>query len=185
MTNRRTLLVFGVIALAQLAATTSSIALYESTLRTGEPMRFRLAPVDPVDPLRGYYAALRFEAATTHVVPDDDVRVGASCYAVLEVGGDGFARVTRVVSDRPRAGRSIRVTLLSPGDASIATVLGFPFDRFYAERSTAASIDRAFFRAGGAPDAYAIVRVGRGLGVLESLVVDGRDVSTGRPIAPR
>ena len=185
MTNRRRVLIFGLVALVQLAATGSSIALYESTLRTGEPLRFRLAPVDPVDPMRGYYAALRFEESPPRVIPDEDTQVLSSCFAVLAVGDDGFARVTRIVATRPRTGRYVRVELESPGDASMPSRITFPFDRFYADARTAASVERAFFGPAGTREAFAVVRVDGGRGVIESLVVNGRDVTTGRFIAPR
>src|SRR5205085_8475834 len=61
------LIVFVLVALAQLAAPGSLIWKRENTLRKGSVWKFRTAPVDPVDAFRGRYVALQFEVETQEV----------------------------------------------------------------------------------------------------------------------
>ena len=53
------ILIFGVVALAQLAVPTAMVWQRDQTLKQGRVWKFRTAPVDPVDVIRGRYIALR------------------------------------------------------------------------------------------------------------------------------
>ena len=54
---------FAALALAQLAAPLLQIAKYEAVIAYGAEYKFKTAPVDPPDVLRGRYVALDFVAA--------------------------------------------------------------------------------------------------------------------------
>ncbi|MFL6501202.1 MAG: GDYXXLXY domain-containing protein, partial [Candidatus Udaeobacter sp.] len=54
------LLIFGVVALAQLTVPAAMVWQRNQTLEQGRVWKFRTAPVDPVDVIRGRYIALRF-----------------------------------------------------------------------------------------------------------------------------
>src|SRR5205823_4166257 len=56
------ILIFGVVALAQLAVPATMVWQRDQTLKQGRIWKFRTAPVDPVDVIRGRYIALRFTA---------------------------------------------------------------------------------------------------------------------------
>ena len=56
------ILIFGVVALAQLAVPATMVWQRDQTLKQGRVWKFRTAPVDPVDVIRGRYIALRFTA---------------------------------------------------------------------------------------------------------------------------
>lgn len=184
MTRARRLIPFVLVAVLQLVATTSSIARYEHTLASGQPLRFRLAPVDPVDPLRGYYVALRFaEESPTTATVDSDIRRhlfrDTDVFVTLRVDEEGFARVARVSARPPSSGPYLRATLAYLGyDTPMR--LDLPLDRFYTGQAAAASVQQAFFGGPRPTDAFAVVRVLDGRGIIESLVVDGKDVRTGR-----
>lgn len=181
MTTARRLMLLALVAVVQIAATTSSIALYERTLGSGEAMRFRLAPVDPVDPLRGYYVALRFaEETPTTATVDARLERGEhrEVFVTLRVDEEGFARVARISPRRPSSGPYVRAMFYTWGDEPR---LELPFDRFYTDKASASSIERAFFRRERVQAAFAVVRVLDGRGVIENLVVDGKDAVTGRP----
>jgi len=63
------LIVFVLVAFAQLAVPGSLIWKREHTLRQGNVWKFRTAPVDPVDVFRGRYVALHFEVETQEISP--------------------------------------------------------------------------------------------------------------------
>lgn len=187
MTRARRLIPFVLVAVLQLVATTSSIARYEHTLASGQPLRFRLAPVDPVDPLRGYYVAFRFaeESPTTATVDSDvdpDAFLDADVFVTLRVDEEGFARVAHVTAHRPSSVPYLRATLVYRGDGAVPPRLNLPFDRFYTGKAAAASVQQAFFGGPRPTDAFAVVRVLDGRGIIESLVVDGKDVRRGRTV---
>lgn len=179
--NRR-LALFALVAVIQLAATGTSIALYESTLRRGTSLRLRLAPVDPIDPLRGRYVRLRFEAETTDAEVDAGDTYYGPAHAILTSGTDGFATVSRIVVGRPSHGDFLPVWVSY--ETSESKHLRFPIDRFYANERVAPAIERRF-ASPNAPEAYAVVRVLEGRAVIESLVIEGRDAVTGRPVPMR
>ena len=55
------LVIFILVALAQICVPASMIWKRQRTLREGRLWKFRTAPVDPVDAMRGRYLSLRFE----------------------------------------------------------------------------------------------------------------------------
>ena len=69
--NKLRLIIFLLVALAQIAVPASMIWKRQRTLSEGRVWKFRTAPVDPVDAMRGRYLALRFEAEEfpSHPVP--------------------------------------------------------------------------------------------------------------------
>ncbi len=81
---------FLVIALLQVSVPGSVIWKREQTLRHGRVWKFRAAPVDPIDAIRGRYVALRFAAEE---VPQNESISVPFVYAVLREDPDGFAQV--------------------------------------------------------------------------------------------
>ena len=59
MSTRLRLTLLVILALLQIGITASSILKYESTLRTGTLYRIPTMPIDPADPFRGRYVAVR------------------------------------------------------------------------------------------------------------------------------
>lgn len=57
------ILLFAILALAQIASPLSMIVKRELVLKNGIPFRFKTIPQDPADPFRGRYVALRIEAS--------------------------------------------------------------------------------------------------------------------------
>ncbi|MBC7172289.1 MAG: GDYXXLXY domain-containing protein [Polyangiaceae bacterium] len=161
--------------LAQLGAVATSVVRYELTLARGEPYRLALAPVDPEDPYRGRYVALRFEAELTDARPPSGIDYGDPAYAVLEAGRDGFARIRELRASPPREGDYLRVIVDTTGYRG--TSVTFPFNRFFAEESLAPRVEAAYGRNPTREQNYAIVRVRDGRGVIERLVVSGQDAS--------
>lgn len=178
MSRNVTLVLFGLLCVAQLAAAGSGIARSELALRRGTPYRFETAPVDPLDLFRGRYVRLDFTAERSEL----ELPAGARghVYAVLGTDARGFAVVEQLRTSEPEGGDYLRVDAsrdFRDGEAR-GTRLSFPFDRFFMEESKARAAERLYAeRARGTRPAYARVRVHAGLAVLEDLIVDGKPIA--------
>jgi uncharacterized membrane-anchored protein len=82
----------------------------EWTLRHGEPVYLRTAPVDPRDLFRGDYVRLDYEVSTLpgsladSSVGPETLAEGGEVFVRLGVGEDGLARAEQVSVERPEAG---------------------------------------------------------------------------------
>jgi uncharacterized membrane-anchored protein len=160
-----------IVAAGQLAVPATMILQREHTLRDGHAYKFRTQPVDPYDAFRGRYVALRLEPNT---VPGTNFEAGATVYVTLAEGSDGFVKFTGVSRERPVGQDYLKVK------TGWSNSVRLPFDRFYMEEKAAPAAERAYrehSRQGGARDAYVIVRVRDGSGVIENLYVAGQPIA--------
>lgn len=162
------LIIFLVVALAQISVPASMIWKRQCTLSEGRAWKFRTAPVDPVDVLRGRYLVLRFAAETTRATapPSND----GGLYAVLTEDAEGFAVVDHVTPEPRRGDNIIRVEYAGIFEGEVR--LRFPFDRYWINEVEAPAAERAYF-AHGRENGYAIVRVARGDAAIEELYLAG------------
>jgi uncharacterized membrane-anchored protein len=167
---------FIVISLAQLAVPAWMIVRRELVLSEGTAYRFRTAPVDPYDPFRGKYVSLSMEAATVPVSDDETYRSGEKIYALLENDDEGFVRIRGLSRACPAAGDYLRVQVNYQPTGHVQ--LRLPFDRYYAEESTAPGIEQVYWKHSRQTerDAYVMVRVRKGMGVIEELYIEGLPV---------
>ena len=97
--KKPSLLIFILVALAQLGVPAMLAWGRIQTLTHGRVWKFRTAPVDPEDAIRGRYVALRF-AAESFSAPEkpesEQIPAGATVYVVLKEDADGFAQVDHV-----------------------------------------------------------------------------------------
>jgi uncharacterized membrane-anchored protein len=182
MTPRRNLLTaaFVVLALIQAAVPLFMIARREATLRDGVQYKFRTAPVDPADPFRGRYVALRMEQESVVVPSGADFRRGERVFAVLEQTPDGFARLGDVSRTRPGSNAYIKARVRYPQSwGSTNTVsLDLPFDRYYMNEKQAPKAEQAYWQHSRrtSQTAYITVRVKSGSAVLENLYIGDKKV---------
>jgi len=181
--NRR-LLILGLVCLAQWAVPGYLIARGQATLEQGTAYRFRTAPVDPLDPFRGRYVALDFQAAQVKIPSGRDYEHGERLYAPIAVDPDGYARLLPPQPQPPAQGDWLPVVVQGK-DAGGLLRLRLPFDRYYMDERLAPAAERAYRdgnRRGRADDGqnarptYVSVRVRRGYAVLEELYIDGLSV---------
>jgi uncharacterized membrane-anchored protein len=159
------------VAAGQLAIPATMILERERTLRDGHPYKFRTQPVDPYDAFRGRFVALRLGPNT---VPGTNLEARTTVYVTLAEGPDGFVKFTGVSRERPVGQDYLKVK------AGWSNSVQLPFDRFYMEETAAPAAERAYrehSRQGGAHDAYVIVRVRDGQGVIENLYVAGQPIA--------
>jgi hypothetical protein len=170
--NKLRLIIFLLVALAQICVPASMIWKRQRTLREGRLWKFRTAPVDPVDAMRGRYLALRFEAEefpSPQALPYRD-----TIYAKLKEGPDGFAVVDQV-SEAPLAGDDV-VQAQSFGYYDGKAHLRFSFDRLWVTEANAPAAEKAYAEHSRREkiDAYATVRVIDGDAGIEELYIAGQ-----------
>jgi uncharacterized membrane-anchored protein len=156
----------------------------QATLQDGAVYRLRTAPVDPVDPFRGRYVVLDFEAASiTLLKPDPALHAGQRVYAPIRVGVDGYAELAPPLPAPPQSGDYLTVTVLWINGTELR--LQLPFDRYYLDETLAPEAERRYWDANRAGDddaedprrpAWVQVRVLDGYALTEELFIDGRPV---------
>lgn len=204
--NRRVLFLIAIIGLAAQAGVMGyMIARRELALRLGVVCRFRTAPVDPYDAFRGRYVALNIADQTGNgVLCDRQYERGQCVYAVIGESTNGFSTIVRL-APRPeaqavciktrvrschedhrqldtgtngttRAGRYSGSTYVPTGKYRVRFAL--PFERFYMEEALAPEAEKAYRDASrrGTQEGVLVVRVWRGLGVIEDLELGGRSI---------
>lgn len=179
MTRHQWLLsLFAATVLAQLAVPSSMIIGRERVLKHGKVFKFKTAPVDPYDAIRGRYVALNFDVGTVRDPRGDELRYGQTFYVTIASAPDGFVRLIDSSRVRPDQGvdyLKVRATYPMAG-ATVTPQL--PFDRFYMSERLAPAAQQAYrahnWRSNG--DSYVTVRVADGVGVIENLFIGGRPI---------
>jgi len=178
MTSKARLWLFAAMALLQLAAPAGMILSRERTLAQGEAFKFRTAPVDPYDAFRGRYVALQIADSEAALAKGESAAYGQTVYATIETGADGFARFGLASLSPPKEKPFLKVKAGVANDKGGIT-LQLPFDRFYMEEAKAPAAEAAYreHNRRGAQDAYLILRVLDGAGVIENLYVGGEPIA--------
>ena len=162
------LIVFALVACAQIAVPASLIWKRERTLRQGQVWKFRTAPVDPVDAFRGRYVALEFEAEAQPISPPPNAPYGQTVFVTLRPDAEGFAVIDQVLSSRPESDDYIEAQLSG-------TTVSLPFDKYWVTERDAPAAEAAY-RAQSRREkrnAFVTVRVFKGDAALEQLYLDG------------
>ncbi|HMG05344.1 MAG TPA: GDYXXLXY domain-containing protein [Chthoniobacterales bacterium] len=170
--NKLRLVIFLLVALAQIGIPASMIWKRQHTLREGRLWKFRTAPVDPVDAMRGRYLSLRFEAEEFPSAKPISYR--DPVYAKLKEDADGFAVVDQVV-ETPTEGDDV-VRAESFGYYEGKAHLRFSFDRLWVTEANAPAAEKAYADHSRREkiDAYATVRVIAGDAGIEELYIAGQ-----------
>ncbi len=177
--NRKSTALIVLIAVVQLAVPAVMIRARERTLREGQSFRFACEPVDPYDAFRGRYIRI---AVDTQRVPwtdhEPNTRRSRAMYAILETGGDGYARVASVTNRRPSDAAFVRAKIWALDPASGEAQVRLPIDRFYLPDHEAPEAERAYMRSlsGGSRAADVVVRVRNGDLVVEDLLIEGTPI---------
>lgn len=171
--------VFALVCLAQLGVAASIVWRSERLLAEGQPFRFRTAPVDPADLVRGRYVALRFVATRGPPLDERPFEKGERVYALLAEDDEGFATVAGLRHAQPE-GVAAYLTVTVEEATSELVHFRFPVDRFYLPEEEAPAAERAH-RAAAGKGTWAQVRVRHGQAMIEDLVI----ATEQRPGPPR
>lgn len=163
------LVIFALVASAQLAVPGSLIWKREHTLRQGHIWKFRTAPVDPVDVFRGRYVALHFEVETQEISPPPNSGYSDKVFVTLKANAEGFAEIDQVFVTKP-AGDDFVEAQLSGKTVTL------PFDKYWVSERDAPAAELAYqsLSRRGNQNAYVSVRVFRGDAAIEQLYLDNQ-----------
>ena len=166
------LALFLVVALAQLAVPGSMIWKRQRTLREGRLWKFRTAPVDPVDAVRGRYLSLRF--AAEEFEREEPLPYGEKAYVTLKEDPEGFAVIDQV-NLGPSAGDNV-VSIDRWGFFDKKAHAYFPFDKFWVSEGDAPAAEQAYAAHSNREhlDAYVTVRIRDGDAGIEELYLAGQ-----------
>jgi len=156
----------------------------QDTLTSGAKFKFRLAPVDPVDPFRGNYLDLNFDISRVKVVAPPHWAAGDQVFVVLEEDANGFARVNRLSRETPDPDVDFIESRVRSvvGEDSLVVFIEYPLDRYYINEKLAGPIEDLIIenQRDTTKINHALVRVRSGDAILEELYIDGVPVSEWR-----
>ena len=170
--RRLPILIFVLVALAQLSVPAMLAWGRIQTLAHGRVWKFKTAPVDPEDAVRGSYIQLRL-MAEDFTQPEKFVAIDR-VYAVLKETPDGFAEID-YISTAPISGDN--VIQVDPGGTwGDRQHIVIPFSRFWATEKSAPEAEKAYRENSrrGKENAYVTVRVRNGDAALEQLYIDNQ-----------
>jgi len=177
MNNKKLLLiVFILVALWQLYIPAKMIYDSEKTLFAGKEYKFKTAPIDPNDPFRGKYIALRYEDNLTQVQNDENWTRNETIYIILSTDKDGYARIHSVSKSKPEDNSDFvkaKVSYHSNDNKNVN--IDYPFNRFYMEESKAPAAEKVYSEslADTTKVAYALIYIKDGEAVIKDVLIDG------------
>jgi len=173
------LIIFLAVALAQLYVPLNMIRYMESILHTGTPFKFKVAPIDPNDPVRGKYIQLGFDISEYYTAKSANSSYGAPIFVALREDSLGFAAVDTILWEEPPSGLPyVTATSGSYWERLGLLSIQFPFTRFYMEESKAPEAElRIRELRSDSTNTYALIYVKDGDAVIQNVYVDGVPLS--------
>jgi uncharacterized membrane-anchored protein len=168
--------IFVLAALAQLSVPAMMAWGRMQTLSHGRVWKFKTAPIDPEDAVRGRYVMLRFDAEDKYRQPEQ-LKSADSIYAILKEGADGFAEIDHLSSSPTPADSAMKVEPGGFWDEQQRVV--FPFRYFWVTEKNAPAAEAAYRENSrrGKENAFVTVRVRNGDAALEQLYIDDKPLT--------
>lgn len=180
MKNKKiTWITFGLLLVLQLWVPASVIFQKEDVLANGKSYRFKTAPVDPNDFLRGKYVALQFDENKMASGSTQQFKVGEEVNVLLMNDEAGFARIHSISRGRVSNGKDYIRTVISSVTAGPGFIyVSWPFERFYMDEFKAPLAETAYnqLRTDSTNISYALVRVKDGNAVLENVFINDQPI---------
>ena len=172
--KRLPIVIFIFVALLQLSVPALMAWSRVQTLTHGRVWKFKTAPIDPEDAVRGRYVMLNFAAEE---FPQPSAVLTTPVYALLKESPDGFAEIDQISATPVRGDNVIKVEPVSfwSGKQHVA----FPFDKFWLTEKIAPEAEKAYRENSqrGKENAYVTVRVRNGDAALEQLYIDNQPLT--------
>jgi uncharacterized membrane-anchored protein len=152
----------------------------ENILKKGKVFKFRSAPIDPNDPLRGKYIILRFRENVYKNKEKTDWKAGEDVYVRLTTDSAGYAIIHSLHKNKP-AGEIdfVKSTIYYLSyDSEKNVFVHWPFERFYMEESKAYDAEQAYNKstADSSSITYSQVKVKNGEAVLENVFINDKPI---------
>ena len=179
MNNKYLLLIaFVFVAVAQIYVPASMVLEREDILTTGKTFKFRTAPVDPNDPMRGKYITLSFDANSFKTYGEQQFNQGENVFVHLKDDLEGFVEIENISAENP--GKEIdfvkaEIWYINYNNDTSDISISYPFDRYYMEESKALKAETMYAESlsDSTTTTYAVVKIKDGEAVLEDVMIDG------------
>jgi len=122
-------LVLGALVAVQALVPLGLIGWNEVALATGTEVTLRTAPVDPIDPFRGRYVALRYEITAA----GPRLPVGTRVWVPLRKAGDAWVAAGPTTTEQPDG--------VAIGGTSTASGIHFGIERYYVDEDEAPRLE--------------------------------------------
>lgn len=172
---RKTMVMFILLAVAQVALVLGMIASHEMLLRQGKQIKLRTAPVDPYDPFRGRFVTLDFDIARDIKIAtrEDNFMEGKQIYLLLREDDQGLAQRAGWSFQRPVNQDYIKATVRYMYNQNASVTL--PCDRYYLDEDLAPKAEKVYrdYSRRDTREAYVTARIQDGRMALEELFIAG------------
>jgi len=171
------LIIFIVVALAQILFAVNMILESEKTLSTGTEFWFRTTPIDPNDPFRGKYITLNYSEDSYTLTSEEKWKKGEEVFVSFIDDQKGFAKINNITKTEPENTEDyIKTTIyhVQVSDSTYITI-NYPFERYYMEESKANEAENIYFETirDTASVTYSVVKIKKGKSVLQDVIIDG------------
>ncbi|MDB5256034.1 MAG: hypothetical protein JWM14_729 [Chitinophagaceae bacterium] len=173
-------IVFCLVVAAQLYVPAKMVFDRDNILVTGKPFKFKAAPIDPSDPLRGKYIVLNFEATSVPVAQGTDWSYESPVYLELTNDSSGYAMISAAHHEEPSDATTdyilAKVSYFNNNDNTLS--IQYPFNRYYMEESKAQDAEDLYRHTAGDSTqvTYALVYVKNGEAVLKDVLVNDMSI---------
>ncbi|MDG5489941.1 GDYXXLXY domain-containing protein [Psychroserpens sp. SPM9] len=174
------LILFAVLAIAQIAVPAQMIFGREHILKTGTAYKFNTEPIDPSDPFKGKYIVLRyqvdrFKTSNKAWQREQDI------YISIANDSLGFAKVISADLEAPETGDYVKAKVDWYTERDSTLHFSLPFNEFYMNETKAYSAELAHRKASrdSLPNnTYALVYVKNGEAVLDNVFINAIPIAT-------
>jgi uncharacterized membrane-anchored protein len=167
-------IIFIVVALAQLFIPAQMIYNQEQILKTGTAYKFKTQPVDPSDPFKGKYIFLNYEV--DHLPSKDSTWTRQEIvYVTILNDSQGFVKAANASREAPKTGDYVKAHVNWYDYGNKILNFSFPFNEFYMEETKAYAAELAYTDAqrDALPNnTYALVYVKEGETVLDNVFIN-------------
>lgn len=171
-------LLFGLMVVAQIAASAQTIFKYEQVIASDNVYKFRTAPIDPSDPFRGKYVTLRFDI-NSYKTNDESLHYNNNVYAYFSKDENGYAVLETLSKELLPNSQFDYVKVKTRSHYLGKVYFELPFNAYYMEESKAYDAER-LYRDNNSDidkqDVYAIVHIQEGTHVLTDVIIDGKSL---------
>lgn len=179
--------IFIVIALIQLSIPVKSIYDQEQILSHGKEFKFQTAPVDPNDPFRGKYIALRFKENAIRVSSYQDWEKGQEVFVVITENKEGFASPLRALLKEPTNEKhylTAKIQNVKTNKDQFNHIIDkeitiqYPFNRYYMEETKAKAAEDLYRKStsDSKTSTYALVNLKNGKATLKDVMINDTSI---------
>ena len=175
MKNKKNiLLLFALVAIAQLFVPLQMIFNQENIINTGTEFKFQTAPIDPYDAFRGKYITLFFKEREITVKDAKKWVNGETVFATIISAKNGFAKISSISKSKPKNTDSYLKLKIGFALNNDKIAIDLPFNRFYMNENVALKAEKIYRESSikKKNKTYALVAIKNGEAVIKDVRIN-------------